>query len=100
MTEGTTEEKIKITEGKVEEKKYLVTSERCPHCSTAKEMLKKFLESGEIEELLIKTDDDIKVAMEMGIHAVPTLLRCKIDNKNKKMECEHIDIDKFIKEKD
>ena len=80
-----------------EEKKYLVTSDRCPHCLTAKEKLKKFLESGEIEELTIKTDDDFKVATEMGIHAVPTLLKCKIDGK--KMECEHIDIDEFIKEK-
>lgn len=81
-----------------EEKKYLVTSESCPHCVAVKGRLKKFLKSGEIEELFIKTEEDVKLATEIGIHAVPQLMKCRIDDK--KMECEPMDVYKFIEEED
>ncbi|MFH1546876.1 MAG: thioredoxin family protein [bacterium] len=79
------------------EKKYLVTSKNCPSCPTVKEKLKDALESGEIEEIIIDTKEDVDLALKMGVAAVPTLLKCVI--KDKKMTCKEIDVDEFVDDK-
>ncbi len=56
--------------------KYLFTSNRCPHCKSAKKKFKKQLQSGEMKELPIETDKGFKLAEKLNIRAIPTLVEC------------------------
>lgn len=55
---------------------YILTSENCPHCQSAKERLKKYIEDGMLRELCIEKDEKaIEIAKKLNVTAVPSFLK-------------------------
>lgn len=53
----------------------MITSEGCPHCAEAKELLKDKIESGRIRILDVSKDNDaLELAKKYNVEAVPTVI--------------------------
>lgn len=66
--------------------KYLLTSNKCPHCKQVKKKLKKQLENGTVKELSIdedskNSDQAFDLIDQVDIRALPTLIECDSENK-------------------
>ena len=58
-------------------KLYMITSDQCPGCETAKNMYKKEIASGEITLIDIDDPKANELIKKLDIMKVPTLLLCE-----------------------
>ena len=65
----------------------MLTSKSCPHCATAKNKLKKEIESGEIMVVELESNGELfrKITEAFGVRGVPTLLGVVEDGGKKKL---------------
>lgn len=74
----------------------MITQKDCPVCEKAKKVLKDQIQSGEIIEMPIETEEGLEMADKNKVRATPTIInkkgefmqKCYIAKDGKEMYCE------------